>query len=222
MREREARFSRDVLPQQGEVRVVEIGTHRIGLYRVGDSVYALADRCPHRGAPLCAGAVATPSELRAASSRWASPTASCDAPGTSGSSRSQPADAPWTSASMCGSTRSPSTATTSWSAWTRRAVERTRGLGIPDDKNRLEHLRPRPNAAGREDALIPACAGMTAGGSRRLLRCRYSEAAPSCIAASKARLDAGKSVRRTNARASWAPYSRSIPESSHSMESGPV
>ena len=43
-----------------------------------------------------------------------------------------------------------------------------------------------------------------------------------CIAASKARPDAGKSVRRTKARASWAPYSRSIPESSHSMESGPV
>jgi nitrite reductase/ring-hydroxylating ferredoxin subunit len=60
MRKREARFSREVLPQQGEVRVVEVGTHRIGLYRVGDSVYALADRCPHRGAPLGAGAVATP------------------------------------------------------------------------------------------------------------------------------------------------------------------
>lgn len=60
MREREVRFPRDVLPQQGEVRVVEVGTHRIGLYRVGNSAYALADRCPHRGAPLCAGAVATP------------------------------------------------------------------------------------------------------------------------------------------------------------------
>ena len=33
------------------------------LYRVGDSVYALADRCPHRGAPLCAGAVATPIQV---------------------------------------------------------------------------------------------------------------------------------------------------------------
>ena len=31
----------------------------------------------------------------------------------------------------------------------------------------------------------------------------------------------GKSVRRTKASASWAPYARSIPESSHSMESGP-
>ena len=60
MREREARFAHDVLPQPGAVRVVEVGGHRVGLYRVGDDVYALADRCPHRGAPLCAGAVATP------------------------------------------------------------------------------------------------------------------------------------------------------------------
>jgi nitrite reductase (NADH) small subunit len=60
MSEREARFPRDVLPEQGRVRMVEVGTHRIGLYRVGESVYALADRCPHRGAPLCAGAIATP------------------------------------------------------------------------------------------------------------------------------------------------------------------
>ena len=60
MRVREARFPRDMLPQPGGVRVVEVGTHRVGLYRIGDSVYALADRCPHRGAPLCAGAVATP------------------------------------------------------------------------------------------------------------------------------------------------------------------
>ena len=43
-----------------------------------------------------------------------------------------------------------------------------------------------------------------------------------CIAASKATADGAKSVRRTNASASCAPYSRSIPESSHSMDSGPV
>ena len=59
-------------------------------------------------------------------------------------------------------------------------------------------------------------------GSRCLRGRRYSAAASRCIAASKARLDARKSVRRTKARASWAPYSRSIPESSHSMESGPA
>ena len=40
--------------------MVEVGNHRVGLIRVGDSVHALADRCPHRGAPLCSGAIATP------------------------------------------------------------------------------------------------------------------------------------------------------------------
>ena len=58
------------------------------------------------------------------------------------------------------------------------------------------------------------------GEKRRL--CRYTlRSASRCIAASNASSDAGKSVRRTKARASWAPYSRSIPESSHSIESGP-
>jgi nitrite reductase/ring-hydroxylating ferredoxin subunit len=40
--------------------MLEIGTHRIGLYRVSGHLYALANRCPHRGAPLCSGMVATP------------------------------------------------------------------------------------------------------------------------------------------------------------------
>jgi nitrite reductase/ring-hydroxylating ferredoxin subunit len=43
--------------------MVEIGRHRVGLYSVGGELYALADRCPHRGAPLCsAGETATPIE----------------------------------------------------------------------------------------------------------------------------------------------------------------
>ena len=60
MTEREARFPKSVLPDAGAIRVVEVGRHRVGLFRVGDSVHALADRCPHRGAPLCSGAIATP------------------------------------------------------------------------------------------------------------------------------------------------------------------
>ena len=44
-----------VLPESGAVRVVQVGSHRIGLFRVGDEVHAVADRCPHRGAPLCSG-----------------------------------------------------------------------------------------------------------------------------------------------------------------------
>jgi nitrite reductase/ring-hydroxylating ferredoxin subunit len=52
-------------PAPGERHMVELGGHRIGLYRVGDDLHALADRCPHRGAPLCsAGRIATGIELR--------------------------------------------------------------------------------------------------------------------------------------------------------------
>ena len=60
MRVREARFPHSILPEPGHVRMVEVGTQRVGLYRVGDELHALADRCPHRGAPLCSGVVATP------------------------------------------------------------------------------------------------------------------------------------------------------------------
>ena len=52
-------------PAPGERRMVELGGHRIGLYRVGEQLHALADRCPHRGAPLCSsGRIATAIELR--------------------------------------------------------------------------------------------------------------------------------------------------------------
>ena len=46
------------------MRIVEIDGRRIGLYRVGDELFALADRCPHRGAPLCSGSVATSIDVR--------------------------------------------------------------------------------------------------------------------------------------------------------------
>jgi nitrite reductase/ring-hydroxylating ferredoxin subunit len=63
-REREARLPLWEAPAEGEVRVLEIGPHRVGLFRVGDRLHALADRCPHRGAPICSGRVATPVEVR--------------------------------------------------------------------------------------------------------------------------------------------------------------
>jgi nitrite reductase (NADH) small subunit len=49
----EVRISLADAPAAGEVRLLDLGGHRIGLYRVGDALHALADRCPHRGAPLC-------------------------------------------------------------------------------------------------------------------------------------------------------------------------
>jgi nitrite reductase (NADH) small subunit len=47
----EARIPLPDLPAPGQIRMVELG----GLIRVGDEIHALADRCPHRGAPLCSG-----------------------------------------------------------------------------------------------------------------------------------------------------------------------
>ncbi len=63
---REVRVAAAELPEQGEICIIEIRHHRIGVVRVGDEFHALADRCPHRGAPLCsAGEVVT--DIRVAS-----------------------------------------------------------------------------------------------------------------------------------------------------------
>lgn len=47
----------DDIPRRG-ARVVRIGEQAIGLFRTtGDDVFALLDRCPHRGGPLSQGIV---------------------------------------------------------------------------------------------------------------------------------------------------------------------
>jgi 3-phenylpropionate/trans-cinnamate dioxygenase ferredoxin subunit len=51
----EARIPLADLPEAGRIHMIELGGHRVGLVRVGEEVHALADRCPHRGAPLCSG-----------------------------------------------------------------------------------------------------------------------------------------------------------------------
>ncbi|MDX6475058.1 MAG: nitrite reductase small subunit [Gaiellaceae bacterium] len=63
LREREARLPLHELPEEGAMRMLEIGGHRVGLFRVQGNLHALADRCPHRGAPLCAGRITTPVEI---------------------------------------------------------------------------------------------------------------------------------------------------------------
>jgi nitrite reductase (NADH) small subunit len=50
---REARLPLGEAPAEGERRLVELGGHTIGVYRVEGAFFALADRCPHRAAPLC-------------------------------------------------------------------------------------------------------------------------------------------------------------------------
>ena len=63
--EREVRIPAADLPPPGRIAMVEIGRHRIGVMRLGDEIHALADRCPHRGAPLCSsGQVVTAIERR--------------------------------------------------------------------------------------------------------------------------------------------------------------
>lgn len=57
---REARLPLAEAPAEGDVVLLDVGKQRVGLYRVEGTFHALANRCPHRGAPLCAGRVATP------------------------------------------------------------------------------------------------------------------------------------------------------------------
>lgn len=71
---REARLPLAEAPREGEVRMLVVGRHRIGLFAVGTDLHALADRCPHRGAPLCsAGVVATPIEAHGSELRIGRP-----------------------------------------------------------------------------------------------------------------------------------------------------
>lgn len=39
----------------GERRIVNIGRRSIGVFHVGERFYAVRNRCPHQGGPLCVG-----------------------------------------------------------------------------------------------------------------------------------------------------------------------
>src|SRR5207244_6917357 len=62
---RETRLPLRDAPAEGTVRMIELEGHQIGLYTLAGAVYAIANRCPHRGAPLCAGKIATPIQTEA-------------------------------------------------------------------------------------------------------------------------------------------------------------
>jgi nitrite reductase/ring-hydroxylating ferredoxin subunit len=52
--------ARYVVATVGEIppggrKVVEVAGRSIGIFRVGDEFFALRDRCPHQGGPLCKG-----------------------------------------------------------------------------------------------------------------------------------------------------------------------
>ena len=64
-RPQETRIPLANAPAPGHMQMIELGAHRIALFSVGGRFYALADRCPHRGAPLCSrGDVVTAVEVR--------------------------------------------------------------------------------------------------------------------------------------------------------------
>ena len=44
------------LRQEG-CRVVEVGGRPVAVLSVGDELFAVSNRCPHMGAPMCAGSV---------------------------------------------------------------------------------------------------------------------------------------------------------------------
>ena len=50
---REARLPLTEAPAEGERTLVELGGRTIGVFQLDGAYFALADRCPHRGAPLC-------------------------------------------------------------------------------------------------------------------------------------------------------------------------
>jgi 3-phenylpropionate/trans-cinnamate dioxygenase ferredoxin subunit len=62
--QREARLSLDAAPPEGTFRLLEIGRHRVGLTQVDGLLHAIANRCPHRGAPICSGRITTPIEVQ--------------------------------------------------------------------------------------------------------------------------------------------------------------
>ncbi|HUT79108.1 MAG TPA: Rieske (2Fe-2S) protein [Polyangia bacterium] len=41
----------------GSRKIVEFGGRSIGVFNIGGSFYALRNRCPHQGAPLCLGSI---------------------------------------------------------------------------------------------------------------------------------------------------------------------
>ena len=47
--------ARDVAP--GECRIVTVKGREIGVFNIGGEYFALANRCPHEGGPLCQGKI---------------------------------------------------------------------------------------------------------------------------------------------------------------------
>lgn len=50
---RTVRLPADGLAAGDRITLCEVGGQRVGVIRIAGELHALADRCPHRGAPIC-------------------------------------------------------------------------------------------------------------------------------------------------------------------------
>lgn len=41
----------------GDRKIVQVGSRSIGVFNIGGEFFALRNRCPHQGAPLCLGSI---------------------------------------------------------------------------------------------------------------------------------------------------------------------
>ena len=79
-RARAARLPAAELAPGNRITLCEVDGHRVGVIRVAGELHAVADRCPHRGAPICShgelvvdvtqGAAGEPSLLRCPWHKW--------------------------------------------------------------------------------------------------------------------------------------------------------
>jgi 3-phenylpropionate/trans-cinnamate dioxygenase ferredoxin subunit len=76
----------------GKSKIVDITGRSIGVFNVNGEFFALINRCPHEGAPLCIGFVLGRfTRTGPASTGWNDAARCCAVPGTAGSSISRPA-----------------------------------------------------------------------------------------------------------------------------------
>jgi nitrite reductase/ring-hydroxylating ferredoxin subunit len=61
---------------EGRGRIVTVAMRSIGIFRMGDRFFALRNRCPHQGGPLCEGPVLpwidapAPGDVRVREGKW--------------------------------------------------------------------------------------------------------------------------------------------------------
>ena len=193
----------------GERKIVEVAGRSIGVFNVGGEFFALRNRCPHQGGPLCEGRLLRRAERRPAraSTATARRARSCAAPGTAGSSTSAPGSRGSTpSACACAGLRSARRPA--------RSSPRPRAARRGPTSPRPIRCRSRPTTWSlRSDARERRCpeCRWPRRDSRRAARSRQSTArtwptaARARRAAPRRRRRAGRRAQTTRARRRAAP-----------------